>query len=419
MMRTMLAPLGVPVFRRVWAGQVANVVGDAVYAVAIALFLLPRADAAHALGLVLGMAALGGVVSLLVGGVLADWYKRSAVIVASDLLRAAAVGGILLAGWQAPLWLLGALAAVLGIGSGLYRPAYSAILPSLVPEEMLPGANALRSLVNRLGVIVGAMIGGALASATSPSLALVVDLATFLVSITTLTGVREPRGEKEHDETPDRGVRAMLRDIASGLRYVSARPWMTGVMLQGTAQMALVAAPVALLLPLLTGPQGWLGWITAAEAAGAFAGATVGASLRGRSPGWVAMLALLAQLPQTVALALAAHPLVILFASALTGAGLAVFAVIWTTALQTGVPRAQLGRVFSVDQLAVVGLTPVGFVVAGWLLGATGTGTLAWVATAALALSIVVVLPIPGLRGLGDPAPETAVSGASTVPDAG
>jgi MFS family permease len=400
----MLAPLGVPVFRRVWLGQVANVVGDAVFAVAIALYLLPRADAAHALGIVLGMTALGGVVSLLVGGVLADWYRRGAVIIASDLLRAAAVGGILLAGPQAPLWLLGALAAVLGVGSGLYRPAYAAILPSLVPTGMLPGANALRSLVNRLGVIAGAMIAGVLAGATSPSLALLVDLVTFLVSIATLAGVSEPRAEDDRGESPERGVRSMLRDIANGLRYVFARPWMAGVMLQGTAQMAMVAAPVTLLLPLLTGPSGWFGWIVAAEAAGAFAGATIAASLRTRSPGWVAMLALFAQLPQTVALALAAHPSVILFASALTGVGLAVFAVIWTTALQTGVPRAQLGRVFSVDQLAATGLSPVGFVVAGWLLGTVGPAALAWVATAALALSIVVVLPIPGVRALDDPA---------------
>ncbi|HEV7651508.1 MAG TPA: MFS transporter [Actinophytocola sp.] len=408
-MRAMLAPLSVPTFRRVWLGQVANVVGDAVYAVAIALYLLPRPDAPRALGLVLGMAALGGVVSLLVGGVLADWYRRSVVIIVSDVVRAAAVAGILFVGQDAPLWSLGALAALLGIGSGLYRPAYGAILPSLVPREMLPGANGLRSLVNRVGVIVGAAVGGALAGATSPGWALAVDMATFLVSIATLVGVHEdaPRAR-------DRADRSLVADVGDGLRYVFSRPWMAGIMLQGTAQMALVAAPVALLLPLLTGPQGWFGWITAAEAVGAFAGASAGASVRTRSRGWLAMLALFAQLPQTVALALHAPPLVILLASVLTGGGLATFAVVWTTALQTGVPREQLGRVFSVDQLAVAGLMPVGFVMAGWLLDGIGQSALAWLATVALAASILAVLPLPGLRRLTD---EPRAGVAEPVPN--
>ncbi len=334
-------PLTLPTFRRVWLGQVANVVGDATYTVAIALFLLSRPDASRALGLVLGMAALGGVVSPLVGGVLADRYRRSAVIIVSDLIRACAVGGILVVGHDASLWALGGLAAVLGIGSGLYRPAYSAILPSLVPQEMLARANGLRSLVNRVGVIVGAATGGAVASAASPRWALVADLLTFLISITTLIGVHE---ESRRGKDPER--RSFAADIGEGLRYVSSRPWMAGVMLQGTAQMALVAAPVAL--------------------------------------------------------ALHAHPMVILLASTLTGVGLAIFAVIWTTALQTSVPREQLGRVFSVDQVAVAGLTPVGFVVAGWLLQGVGQSAVAWLATVALATSILVALPLPGLRRLAD-----------------
>ncbi|RBQ17745.1 hypothetical protein DP939_23040 [Spongiactinospora rosea] len=122
----------------------------------------------------------------------------------------------------------------------------------------------------------------------------------------------------------------------------------------------------------------------AAEAVGAFVGAA--ATIRSVPRGWIAMLALPAQAPQTVTLLLAAHPSIILAASALTGAGLSVFAVLWTTALQTRIPAGYLGRVFAVDGLATSGLTPIGYVVAGWLLADLGTNTLAAFAGTALVI---------------------------------
>ncbi|RBQ17746.1 hypothetical protein DP939_23045 [Spongiactinospora rosea] len=253
-MRALFAPLSIPAFRQVWAGQVLNLTGDAAYGVSVALLLLPRADAPHALGTVLGMAALGGIVSILVGGALADRHHRARVISASDLLRAAAVTGILLAGPSAPLRLLGALSGALGVGAGLYRPAYMAILPGLVPPDRLPGANALRSITNRLTTLLGAAAGGTLSVATSPQWALGVNVVTFVVSILTLVRVSEAARE-----APEHRPR-LAAEIADGLCYVSSRTWMAAVMIQRTVQMALVAAPVALILPMLTRREGaWYG----------------------------------------------------------------------------------------------------------------------------------------------------------------
>ncbi|GLX54502.1 hypothetical protein Shyhy01_74510 [Streptomyces hygroscopicus subsp. hygroscopicus] len=154
-MRDIARPLAAPLFRRLWLGQTVNYSGDAAYAVALSLYLLPRRDAPHAIGLTLGATALGGVVTLLLGGALADRYRRSRVIVASDLMRAAAVAGLVIGGPHAPLWFLGALAVVQGAGSGLHRPAYGAVLRSTVPREVLSHANALRTVSTRLATPVG------------------------------------------------------------------------------------------------------------------------------------------------------------------------------------------------------------------------------------------------------------------------
>lgn len=134
----MLVPLRDRRFRRVWFGQLVNIVGDAVYAVAVALHLLPRPDAAQAIGLVLAASALGGVVSMLVGGALADRYRRSRLVVVSDVVRGTGLALLLAVGAHAPLAMLVGAAAVIGVGAGLYRPAYLALLPTLVPRRLSP-----------------------------------------------------------------------------------------------------------------------------------------------------------------------------------------------------------------------------------------------------------------------------------------
>jgi MFS family permease len=144
----------------VWIGQFVNIVGDAVFMVAVALYLLPREDAPAAIGLVLGASAIGGVVSLLVGGASADRYRRSRIIIASDLVRGCGLGLLLLLGRDAPLWALAAAAAVMGSSTGYYRPAYLSLLPTLVPVEILPDANAVRALTSRFAIIIGSALGG-------------------------------------------------------------------------------------------------------------------------------------------------------------------------------------------------------------------------------------------------------------------
>jgi MFS family permease len=396
--RRLVGPFHYSAFRLAWAGQLVNVIGDAVYGVAIAFYVLPRPDASRALGFILGASSVGGLVSLLVGGVLADRHRRSRVIIAADLIRAVALGSILLVGRSGSLWLLAACAGILGVGSGMYRPAYSALLPSVLPPELLTAGNALRALTNRVASIVGAALAGVMVAATSPRTTLWIDFVTFLVSIATLVGIDDaaPTGTGQS--------RSLLADARAGIAHVVERPWMAAVMAQGTVQAAFAVAPVMVLLPLLLGGQGsWYGIVVAAEAAGAIAGASLGGMLRPARAGIVAVIALLALIPQMAGVALEAPAWTLALLSFVAGVGHSVFAVLWLTALHTKVPREMVGRVLSIDMLAVQSLMPLGLVMAGWLLPSWGTGALAWAAVAVMVTSTVAVLPIRGVLEFSDP----------------
>lgn len=393
-------------FRRVWFGQAANVIGDNMFSVAIALFVLHRRDAARTLSLILGVYGVAKVASLILGGVWADRYRRSRMILVSDGMRAAGVTSILLAGSQAPVVALLIGAVVLGVGTGVYKPAYASLTSSVVPDSVVVSANSVWAVTNRIGMVGGALLGGLIASATSPRVCLWVDLGTFVVSSLTLFQVRDgtPLLEGVHP-----GLVVAARD---GLRYVWKRRWIAAVMAQGTVQSAFVISPLGLVLPLLIGPSSstWYGVVVGSEALGGAVGAALAVRLRPRRRGLTALCGLLVQVPELGLVALHAPPLEIALAGGVTGVGLGLFAVLWTSALRLQVPPEFLARIFALDSLTFTVLNPVGYVFAGWLVMRSGISAVAWIALAILIMSAIVPLGIPGVAEFQ---PPTDLGGAS------
>ncbi|MGW4568267.1 MFS transporter [Streptomyces sp. NPDC004561] len=406
----MLSLIRVPVFRRVWFGQLVSMIGDGVYTVAVTLYLLGRNDASHALGTLLGSTALGTVLALTVGGAIADRSRRSLVVVAADALRATAIGGLLVAGSDAHLLSLAAVGTIFGLGAGLHRPAYAALLAELGGREKRREVSALRSATSRFAAVLGPALGGWIAASWDSVTAILVDVCTFAISVITLVALRETKPPKEAAERP-----GILREAAEGVGYVVRQRWMFAIMLQGTAQAALVAAPVAVLLPFVTGHRGAasLSMVTSAEALGSLAASLLSSRLRPNRPGAVALGSLLLELPLLIAMMLDSTTLVIAACSAMAGAGMGVFAVIWGSALQERTPVAMLGRVFALDSLLMSAVSPVFVAMAGYAIGTFSVSSICAFAAVSLVATVVGVLPFPGVLKLGA---ETPVHEAQPAP---
>ncbi len=82
-------------------------------------------------------------------------------------------------GW---LWVVYVAAALQSAAAAFSQPAESALLPSLVPRELLVQANALNALNNRLGRLAGVPLGAALLSWWGLDAVVVVDALTFFVA---------------------------------------------------------------------------------------------------------------------------------------------------------------------------------------------------------------------------------------------
>ena len=126
-------------FRLLWTGRSISLPGDGIYLVAIAWLVYDISNEPGALALV-GLAwTLPQVAGLLLAGVLSDRFERRRLLVIADLVRFAAIGAIaaLALAEAVELWHVVVLVIFYGFGEALFQPAFTAIVPDVVPHEEL------------------------------------------------------------------------------------------------------------------------------------------------------------------------------------------------------------------------------------------------------------------------------------------
>jgi MFS family permease len=400
--------LGVRDFRLLWIGQAVSAVGDQVFPVAVTIAVLNAHGTATDIGLVLAARWLALVLFAVVGGVWADRVPRTLVMRGADLFRMLAVLGLALLPATPPLWVLATLVFFVGGGEAFFRPAETALLPSILPPERLRPANALIVISYRTASVVGPGLGAIVVTAaggTRP--AFVINALTFGVSLVTLTLLREPPRQTVAAEDRE----GVLREIRAGLDEVRARPWLAAVLVLASVALMLVVAPETVLLPIVGRHQFGTDAVYATSlslfAAGGVVGALLALRWRPRRPGLVGALG---WLPFTLVPVVLAYPHAAwLFYAAyfLAGAGFEPFNIYWQTALQREIPPDKLARVSSLGWMASLSLLPVGMALTGPAVSLVGIRTVLLVAAAVNVVGTVAVLFVPGVKELRTPAPRT------------
>ena len=120
-------------------------------------------------------------------------------------------------------------------GQALFQPAFAAIVPDVVPRDQLLQANALREVMEPLGMRFGGpALGGFLIALFGVGEALLVDAATFVVSAIAVSLIVAPAGEQDR-------ARLAPADLSEGFAYVRAHSWLWGT-LAGAALFLLITS---------------------------------------------------------------------------------------------------------------------------------------------------------------------------------
>ncbi|MBK9715895.1 MAG: MFS transporter [Kouleothrix sp.] len=378
-------------FALLWSGQTISRLGDSLYRVALAWWVLEKTGSAAAMGTVLIFSFAPMLLFLLIGGVAVDRFPRLRLMLASDALRGLVATAIaaLAFGGQLEVWHIYVASIFFGFVSAFFQPAYSATIPDIMPRESLPSANSLTSLSGEITGIVGPALGAAIVALWGTSMAFALDALSFFISAACIIPL--PPLPATHAGERATGV---LTDLRAGLSAVFAQPWLWLTIAIFALVNVTASGPRLVALPFLVreglhADVGTLGLLLSFESAGLMLGSIwLGRKTRLRHRGLVAygasLLGGLAILAIGLPIGVPGVALALLFHGFTT----ALFSLIWTNTLQEMVPRELMGRVVSVDMLGSFVLLPVGFGVAGWATDLLGP-QLVFLAGGALTMALI------------------------------
>ena len=409
-------------FRLLFSGQVISSIGDQIFPVAVTVQVLDHHGTAGQLGVVLAARFASLVLFAMLGGVWADRLPRVLVLIGADVTRLLAVLGLaaVMTGTTS-IAVLASLVFFVGAGEAFFRPAYGALLPSVLPPEDLAGGNALSGSTFHFASIVGPGIAGLLAATMGPRGAMLVDAGTFGVSLLTLVRVKEP----------PRVLKARQRihvEVAEGIMAVRRRPWIAVVLLMAMVQLLLAVPATSVLLPKLVHdshhPTAQYGYILAIGAVGGLIGSLVAGHSNPRNRGLIGMLSLLLLTAEPLAVLANAPSWGLAAAWFVASLGLGPFLVYWETALQQDVPGDLLARVISLDWMCSFALMPLGLATIGPAIDTFGRTTMLLISAGACVLPPLLCLPVrgifefrtPGSSGTRDAAEPSDSSQGDPVP---
>lgn len=364
-------------FALMLSGESISNLGDSLYRIALAWWVLEKTGSATAMGTVLIFSFTPMLLFLLIGGVAVDRLPRVLVMFVSEILCGVAVGvvALLAANNLLEIWHVYIASIIFGLVNGFYQPAYEAMIPDIVPSEALNSANALNSLSKQLTRVLGPAVGASITSVGGTSIAFALDSLSFFISAACLIPLMK-QSQRSLTKTQPTSI---IVDLFEGINTVLRLPWLWITIVIVALLNVTVGAPINVTLPFLVKNNLQanvisLGLMYSAISLGGVLGVVwVGHTKTIRRRGLIIYCAIIVSGLTSVVLGLSINLIGFIIALLLSGASGLINNLIWTNVLQEYIPRDVFGRVTSIDQLGSLALLPIGFGIAGWatdLIGA-------------------------------------------------
>jgi MFS family permease len=388
-------------FRRLWIGETVSQLGGMVSQIALPLVaILVLHASTFEVGLLETCQFLSFLLVGLPAGAWVDRMRFRSVLIANDLVRAAALGSIPLTHALGVLTIgqMYVVALVTGLSTVFFDVAYQSYLPALVDRSALVEGNSKLQASESVSQIAGPGLGGLLVQVFTAPYAVLLDAASFLWSASWVTAIksRPPKPERK----PDRNL---AREIGEGLKFVLGNRLLRSIaMCTGSSNLfSSVAGSVIfiLLARQLHLSAGVIGLLTSLSAIGGLLGSLVAARIArwlGQGPAiWISALAcapgpfVAPFLHRDWTLGLYALVQILLWAAVV------VYNVTQVSFRQGLTPPELLGRMNATMRFLVWGTMPLGAFLGG-VLGATlGVRTTLLIAAIGGALAFVPVFLSP------------------------
>ncbi|QKJ17864.1 MFS transporter [Yersinia kristensenii] len=386
-------------FRNLFFARLLTVLGNGIAPIALAFAVLDIGGSATDLGLVVAARSIFNVAFLLIGGVLADRYSRSMVLLSSSTLAAVSQGVVawLVLDGTATIMGLAVLGTINGAAAGIALPASSAMVPQTVPAYNLRAANAFIQVGIYAGTVIGASLGGILTSAIGPGWGLAVDALGFAASAPLYFFIRTNPVLALSSNTH------ILQDLREGWKEFIARTWVWAIVAQFTIINAAFSGVVMILGPIIAddsfGRASW-GMIVAAESVGLIIGSFIALRWRLRRDLFIGVILVSFCAIPIILLSMVSSTLILMTGFFIAGIGFGQFGVVWANALQTHIPPNKLARVYAYDAMGSFVAIPVGELAAGPLSMHYGSSAILLASAVAVVIATLATSFTPAIRQL-------------------
>ncbi|OFD36160.1 macrolide transporter [Bacillus mycoides] len=234
-------------FLFLWLSSTSSFLALSTYLFAEQWYVIRALGQESALGIVMMVTLIPRVLLMTVGGVWADRFKRSKIMLVSSLTRFLLVFVMitLLHLHLLNLWSLLFFALLFGILDAFFSPANQSLLPLLVPKEMLTRSNSFIQTSNQVAMFAGPMIGGWIITVSS-FWGLFLFVACFLLITSAFTLCI-----KEKNSSPSSKQASTRQELLEGFQYVWNMPFLKSILFILMTINVLFFGPLLMGIPLL------------------------------------------------------------------------------------------------------------------------------------------------------------------------
>lgn len=318
--------------------------------------------------------AVGLLCFVLFGGIMADRHSCRRIVLLVETFSQAlmSVTALLAMSGALELWHLMITGFLSGAGAAFFYPAYSALLPKMLPKDQLLAANGLEGTVRPVvHTALGPMTAGFLVAAFSPAHAIIGVAIVHLLAWLMLRRIPNRKAYNAVTVGDGESTPGIIRQLREGVGYTVRTRWLLWTLMFSVISVFTFIGPFEVLLPFIVsdnlhGDAKLFSFALAFFGVGSALGSLLIASAK--FPRRYLSLMTACWCLGTLPLALIGYVdeawmlFIILLAFGITDA---VGMVIWGTLLQRRVPSRLLGRISSLDFFVSLALMPLSMAVAG------------------------------------------------------
>lgn len=204
-------------FLIIWFGELISSIGSGMTAFALSVYVYQTTGSAAYVSLVTLLAYLPTILLSPIGGVLADRYDRRLLMIIGDLFSGLGLAYVL---WNIQAGSESMLPVFIGVTFNavfvaLLEPSFKATITELLTEEEYAKASGMVQVAGNAKFLISPALAGILLAVADIRLILLLDIGTFLITVTTVAIVRKSveRAEKKEKQSIGREMRLGFAEI--------------------------------------------------------------------------------------------------------------------------------------------------------------------------------------------------------------